>query len=215
MASLELDPSSGRYRVRFRYAGQAFKRSLRTKRQRVANAAFGQVEQTLRLLELGMVSVPAGVEPGRFIVSGARLRKALQPESPVRTVGDLFRVYEAELPAGAKEQRTLEGERLHFKHLGRHLKPTTRVETINHAVMQRYIERRSTDKYRGRSTGPDTIKKEVSTLRMVWNWARAQGYLDGPPPVDRLLYSKRDERPPFLPMADIRRRVDQSGLSKK
>jgi hypothetical protein len=51
MASLELDPASGRYRVRFRYEGQAFKRSLRTKHQRVALATLGQVEETLRLLE--------------------------------------------------------------------------------------------------------------------------------------------------------------------
>jgi hypothetical protein len=34
MASLELDPASGRYRVRFRFEGREYKRSLRTKQQR-------------------------------------------------------------------------------------------------------------------------------------------------------------------------------------
>lgn|GEM_PF-5184489 len=59
MASLELDPESGRYRVRFRYHGQPFKRSLRTKSKRVAQASLGQVEETLRLLELGLTEILA------------------------------------------------------------------------------------------------------------------------------------------------------------
>jgi len=43
MASLELDPASGRFRVRFRYSGQSYKRSLRTKQRRVAMASLGQI----------------------------------------------------------------------------------------------------------------------------------------------------------------------------
>jgi len=33
MASLELDPLSGNYRIRFRYHGQPYKRSLHTKKR--------------------------------------------------------------------------------------------------------------------------------------------------------------------------------------
>lgn len=133
MASLELDPASGRYRARFRYDGQAYKRSLHTKQRRVAMATLGQVEETLRLLALGMTELPPKVEAGDFIISGARSRREKLPHSPVRTLSDLFRIYQEELPAGAKEERTLEGERLHFKHLLRHLKPTTKTATLtNH-----------------------------------------------------------------------------------
>ncbi len=56
MASLELDPASGRYRVRFRYKDQAYKRSLHTKQRCVAMATLGQVEETLRLLNLARIS---------------------------------------------------------------------------------------------------------------------------------------------------------------
>lgn len=191
MASLELDPTSGRYRVRFRYAGQEFKRSVRTKRKRVAMASLGQVEETLRLLEFGITEVPPETEPGDFIVSGARSRRKKRPQSPVPTLAKLFSVYENELPEGSKEDQTLEGERIHFKHLLRHLKPTTKTAALATGDMQRYVEKRSKDKYRNQLVGPETIKKEITTLRLVWNWAKKQGYLDTPPPVDGLIFPKR------------------------
>lgn len=106
MASLELDPASGRYRMCFRYAGRTSKRSLRTKHRRIATAALGQVEETLRLLQLGMSKLPTDVDPGAFIVSGGRCRHAQRPRSPVETLSDLFRVYQEQLPAGAKEAKT-------------------------------------------------------------------------------------------------------------
>lgn len=215
MATLELDPLSGRFRVRFRYEGQEFKRSLYTKHHRVALASLGQVEETLRLLKLGMAEVPPKVEVGAFIVSGARLRREKMPQSPVRTLSDLFRIYQEELPPGAKEERTLEGERLHIKHLLRHLKPKTKMASITASAVQKYVGNRSKDKYRGRFIGPDTIKKEISTLRLVWNWAKTQGYLTAPPPVDQIIYAKRDEKPPFMTMAEIQKLVEGRTLSKE
>ncbi len=70
MASLELDPASGRYRVRFRYGDREYKRSLRTKSRPVAHAALGQVEEALRMLAIGLVELPSDVDEGTFIVSG-------------------------------------------------------------------------------------------------------------------------------------------------
>jgi hypothetical protein len=93
MAALELDPVSGYYRVRFRWGGRAFKRSLRTKRERQALASLGQVEETLRLLKLGMAEIPPRVDEGVFIVAGARVRREKLPRSPVRTLANLFDVY--------------------------------------------------------------------------------------------------------------------------
>ena len=216
MASLELDPASGRYRVRFRYAGREFKRSARTKHRRVASSVLGQVEETLRLLRLGMAEVPEKVDVGDFIVSGARTRRErAAPSTRVRTLADLFRVYQQELPTGAKESRTLEGEKLHFKHLLRHLKSSSRLDSLSSGDVQRYVEKRIGDSYRGKPTGPDTIRKEISTLRLVWNWARAQGHVDEAPPTDRVVYPKRDEKPPFMTMEEIVRIVDRGDLDEK
>lgn len=215
MASLELDPASGRYRVRFRYGGQPYKRSLRTKQRRVAMGTLAQVEESLRLLRLGMTELPPRVEPGDFIVSGARSRREMLPQSPARTLADLFSIYQKELPPGAKEKRTLEGELLHTKHLLRHLKPKTRTATLSAGAVQKYVELRSKDKYRGKHVGPETIKKEISTFRLVWNWAKKQGYLDRPAPVDQLIFPKRNEKPPFMTMGEIERLVERTGISGK
>jgi hypothetical protein len=43
--------------------------------------------------------------------------------------------------------------------------------------MQAYIDRRLREKYRGKPTGPVTVKKEVATFRLIWNWAATQGHL--------------------------------------
>lgn len=213
MASLELDPASGRYRVRFRYGGQEFKRSLRTKSRRVADASLGQVEEVLRMLEIGLTELPPGVDEGTFIVSGARVRKEKQRRSAIQTLEDLLKVYQEELPTGSKEARTLEGEKLHFKHLLRHIKPKTKLAAIKASSIQKYVELRSKDKFRGRFISPDTIKKELTTLRLVWNWAKRQEHVDSSPPIDRVLYPKRDEKPPFLTIPEIQRILDR-GVSK-
>lgn len=215
MASLQLDNASGRYRIRFYFGGQEFKRSLRTKNKRIAMASLGQVEDTLRLLELGLTELSESVEPGVFIVSGARLRREKTPRSPVQTLDDLFRVYQAELPSGAKEELTLKGERLHFRHLLRHLKPTTRIAAIKPNSIQRYVELRSKDQFRGRFISPDTIKKEITTLRLVWNWAKKQGYVQNDSPIADVIYPKRDEKPPFMTIPEIQRIIDRGGVSKK
>ena len=210
MASLEIDPASGRYRVRFRYQGREYKRSLRTQQQHVALSTLGQVEETLRLLQLGLADLPPTVDPGDFIVSGARSRRERLPQSPVKKLADLFQIYQQELPPGAKEERTLEGERLHFKHLLRHLKSRTLVATISAGTIQQYVEQRSQDTFRKRRVGPETIKKEITTFRLVWNWARKQGYLDRPAPTERVVYPKRDEKPPFMTREEIRRKIERT-----
>ncbi|MCG8584592.1 MAG: hypothetical protein MI757_07770, partial [Pirellulales bacterium] len=47
------------------------------------------------------------------------------------------------------------------------------------ADLQDYVDRRSKEKgNRGRTVSPATIKKELTTLRLMWNWARNAGHFD-------------------------------------
>ena len=102
------------------------------------------------------------------------------------------------MPEGAKAQTTRKTEETHISHLSRHLKPSRLAQTVTTADMQVYIDRRLRDKYRGKATGPITVKKEVATFRLIWNWAVAQGYLAGPAPTKGLKYPKVEEKPPFM-----------------
>ena len=106
MASLELDKASGRYRVRFRHAGGAFKRSLKTSDRREAKAVLGRVEETIRLLERGRLDLPSDSDPGLFILSDGKLNgKAVAPKG--YSLAGLVRLYLQSLPEGAKAHSTL------------------------------------------------------------------------------------------------------------
>lgn len=74
---------------------------------------------------------------------------------------------------------------------------------------------RAKDKHHGEFIGPDTIKKEITTFRLIWNWAKRQGYLNSPAPVENIIYPKRDEKPPFVTMAEIERKLKRGRWSKK
>jgi len=56
MASLE--KRKGSYRVVFRYAGKKFSTSLKTKSRTAATASVARLEDNLRRLELGTLSLP-------------------------------------------------------------------------------------------------------------------------------------------------------------
>lgn len=206
VASIIQDPESGVYYVRFRFAGQQFKRSLRTRLEGAAAAALSRIEETIGLLERGRLDMPPGTDIGTYIISdGKRTRK---PEKPkMTTLDDLFRRYVAELPSGTKEESTRAGEDIHIKHLKRHLKASRNVHSLTPADLQTYIARRSKDVWNEKPIQPETIKKEITTFRLIWNWAVDHGYLKSAAPTKGLKYPKQDEKFPFMTWDEIERIV--------
>jgi hypothetical protein len=172
MAHIRRDKKSGNFFIRFRVGGLAFNRSLKTDIRREASAVCGRVEETMLLLERGRIEMPHNADPAEFILSdGKRLGKPVR--SKVRTLSDLFRVYNAELPEGAKEENTLIGERRHQRYFKKFLRASSIVQSLSVADIQRYVSLRSSDRCNGEPISPETIKKELATFRLIWNWARA------------------------------------------
>jgi len=214
MATTEYDPTSGFYRIRFRYAGRTFKRSLKTNDPRIARSICGRVEETLALILRGRLEVPDDAEPGEFILSdGKRTKKAEMPV--VRTLAQLFDLYSDSVPAGAKEANTLEGEKRHMRHIKRHLRSSSIAQSISTADLQRYVALRSKDQWNGQPIQPDTIKKELTTFRLIWNWAVHHGHLKGTISLRRVQLPLRPERPPFMTFAEIRRRLGREKCSEQ
>ena len=212
MSSLEQDTKSGRYRLRFRYGGTAYKRSLKTKDKRHAELVLARVEETIGLLERGRLELPPDADPGTFILTDGKLRE--KPKAPkVRTLGDLFRIYRERLPEGAKEPTTLKTEETYIGHLLRHLGTSKAVRTVTASDLQGYVERRLQDRYREKPIRPDTVKKEVATFRLVWNWGVTQGFVAGPAPVRGIVYPKTDQKPPFMTSDEIGRIINRGGLT--
>ena len=72
MASLEYDRISEQFRVRFRFEGCEYKRSLKTGDRKVARGLMGRVEYTLQLIERGELAVPQNADPATFIVTARK-----------------------------------------------------------------------------------------------------------------------------------------------
>ena len=158
--------------------------------------------------------MPADADPGTFILSDGKTIGKPSP-SLVRTLGDLFRVYQGNLPTGAKEDTTLRGEKQHIKHLLRHLGTNKIVQTVKVADVQGYVKKRLKDSWREKMIRPDTIEKELTTLRLIWNWAVNQGYLKGPAPIKGVKLPKRNEKPPFMTREEIEKVIKRGGLTAK
>ncbi len=214
VAYLELDPLSQHYRVRFRYAGKQYKRSLRTTDSREARGLKGRVEETILLLERGRLEMPEGADPATFILSDGKLAKK-QTTSAVNTIGELFRLYDERLPEGVKEPTTRATEITHQAHLLKHLKTRTVLKTLTPADMQDFASKRLQDKWRKKRIGPETVKKELATFRMIWNWAVNQEIIEGRAPVRGIQFPKQDEKPPFMTLADAERILKQGSFSKQ
>ncbi len=137
MPSLFLDKQSGNYHARFRFQGISFKRSLKTKRQSEASGAIIRIKETIGMLERGLIQVPCGTDSSDFVLSDGKA--SMSRKATALRLSNLFETYNASVPAGAKEESTLKGERTHQKHLLRHLGVHTVVTSVTNARLQQYI----------------------------------------------------------------------------
>ena len=63
MSSLQKDPS-GNYHICFRFAKKRFKRSLKTKSKKRADAIASQLDERLWLVGAGHLEIPPNVDTG-------------------------------------------------------------------------------------------------------------------------------------------------------
>ena len=214
MASLQRDPDSGRYRIRFYHGDREYKRSIKTKDERVALSILGRVEETLRLVEQGRIDIPEDADIGAFILADGKPAKKRETER-IATLGDLFECRQEMLPPDSKEANTLSTERIHFAHLGRVLGRKTPLRTLSVTDLQRYVNARYGDSWRGKPIRTVTIKKEIDTLRAVWNWASHMGLVKEVPSFRGLTYSKTDVPLTFRTWDEIERTIGRGGLNQR
>ena len=215
MASLEFDPVAKRFRIRFRYNGGTYKRSLKTSNRKDAQAVVERVEETIRLLERGRLEMPSNADPATFILSDGKRISATDESSKARTLGSLFKTYRDSLPPGAKEASTLKAEDRHIKHLKRHLGTNCIVQNVTLNQMQGYVGQRLAESWRRKPIGPETIQRELSTFRYVWHWGVRHGHLKGICPIKGISLPKTDEQPPFMAWEEIVGAIDRGSLTRR
>ena len=209
-----LEQRNGRYRVVFRFAGEKFSRSLKTKNGDNAECSLARLKDNLRRAELGHLVVPEGADVAAFLLSDGRA-VAKPILSKVRTLKQLLDAYMATLPPGSIEQSTRQGMDIHIAHLRRVLGDGLIVAGIGTADLQRFVDARALAAgRRGRTLSAATIKKELITLRTAWNWARHAGVFKAAFPLKGVKFPKTQEKPPFQTWAEIERQIKHGGLSE-
>ena len=65
-----LENRNGNYRIKFRFEGKQFSRSLKTSNGAQAQLAKGQIERNLELVSLGLLEVPDDCDVFGFFLTG-------------------------------------------------------------------------------------------------------------------------------------------------
>src|SRR3954469_25045751 len=80
MAWLEQHPTSGRFKICFRWGGRQFKKTVKTTDRREAEAIVRRVDENLGLAERGRFEVPPDADVATFFVSDGKLGDKPRPE---------------------------------------------------------------------------------------------------------------------------------------
>ena len=211
MASLQQDPS-GNFHICFRFARRRFKRSLKTANKRKADAACTRLDENIRLVDSGRLSLPQDADVATFLLSDGKLDAKPNILSTIR-LGKLYSAYQQALPEGALENRTLATIKLHMRHVERILGGNKPLSELQASDLQHYVTTRSTEPGQNGSVSAVTIRKEVATLGTLWNWASTRGLVSSLFPRNGLLFPKHQEKVPFQTRKQIERQIKRDGLS--
>ncbi len=213
MASLE--QRNGTYRVVFRHGGQKYSRSLKTQNKRAAELSLAQLEDNLRRVELGTLTIAADADvPSVLLSSGKATNRIVAPKRYL--LGKILDDYVDSIPDDAIESKTRDMIRIHTKHLKRLLGVRTAPVSMTLEKLQQYVNERSQEPgIRGRRISPVTVRKELTTLHAAWTWAIESGMVSNPLPAKRRLrYGKEDEKLPFKTWTEIERIIKRGELSE-
>jgi integrase len=194
--------------VRVRYLGKEYKKSLKVRDPKEAEAARRLVEVTIHRLLTGQVQVPAGVDPGDFIVSGGTKTKANAPRTPDLSIGQAIDEYlAAQRTYLAPSTHYLFG--IHLGHWRRHLGTAVKrpVGAVTSTALETYL--------RGRvaAASETTAAKERRTLIHLFRWLVARQHLPSSPAADLPVLKAEGERPPFRTVAGVEAIIRRGGLA--
>ena len=148
---------SGSFRILFRHGGRQHAFTIGGVSQAEANAKAAHVDYLLMRLRQVLIELPDGVDVVSFVEQDGRAvarregRVAAGVGEPRDAPGPLSRD-----PRRAQEQKTLYTRQLHFRHFARILGERLSLSELNHATLQHYVNRRSTD-----GVSPTTIRTEL------------------------------------------------------
>ncbi len=205
---------NGPYHLGFRFAGERYKPSLETTDKEEAEARRQRLEESIRLVKSGRLTLPDDADVSDFLLSDGKLNGKPRPKAKLQTLRQFKEAFLDSIPQGSLEENTLDGMDIHFTHLFRVFGKSRLLRTLTLEILQDYVDTRSKDDgLRGKKLSPATIKKELTTLRTLWNWAKNAEYFHRAFPSRGLRYPKSAEKPPFQTWAEITRKIEAYKIS--
>ena len=218
MASCDFNPKTGKARLFFRFGGQQFNKTMPFGSDREARRVCALVEETIQDLERGKLVMPPDADAVAFLVSGGKLvnrpravSDSFQEPQKAPALKRVLDTYAETLTPGSKEANSIETEAVHRRHFVRLLGEDAGFEALGLDVIQGYVDRRARE-----GVGRETIRKELSTLRVIWGWAFKRGHIATAAAwrMADLTLPKSDERPQFQTWDQITRKIERGGLPK-
>jgi integrase len=198
-----LGKKNGVYLARFRHDGREYKKSLKTSDRKAA-------EDALHRLSINTLTVPPGVDPGDFIVSGGTLTAPSRQAKPrvIPTLAAAAQEYLGNLGRLAESHRYTIG--VHLRNLQKKLprkadRPIGRVERrdLEGFIQARLKERSCT-----------TVSKERETVAQFFAWAAANDYVAASPAAELTKVKPAGDLPAFRTVAEIEAVIRRGGLTK-
>lgn len=209
-----LERRGKRFRVVFRFQDQRFLAVLKTTDVKEAEACRGRVEENLRLVERGRLTVPDGADLGLFLLSDGKLEQPVALARSVR-LAEMFDTYRTQFTAGAKEAITREMENVHLNHLARLIGGETSVTAVTAGTVQQFVDARSRELHQGHPVKPKTVRKAVATLRFVWNWSHRRGDVPTKFPDVDLFFPKEKQPEPFRTYDQVQAILARGGIDRR
>ena len=215
LAWLELHPTSGHFKICFRWGGKKKRKSLPVTDPKAAQAILLRFEENVALLERGRLELPATGDIMTFLLSGWQARILTQAhrqcsQNAPRNRGPLpgcsrQRIGRSEFPRNVSHASQPRSSKIRRRVLGQDLVA---------ADLQDYLDTRIRRK--GKKSVPlssVTLRKELASFRACFNWAVQTGLLTGSFSNRGLRFPKGEDKRPFLTWEEIDRRVGRGGLS--
>ena len=171
-----LENRNGKYRIKFRFEGRQYARSLKTSSQQKADLAKGQIERNLELVSLGLLQVPEDCDVFDFFLTGkveekpaaeARAKANRKKGNAGLSIERLFKIYFDAFLKESIEENSYGMLQTHRNNLERILGKRTKVATFGTGDIQKYVDKRAKEPGRRGKVKPVTIRKEVTTLGSV------------------------------------------------
>ncbi len=220
MASIE--QRNGIFRIVFRFQGRRFSQSLGTNDEAAAVGIKTAVEQRIKLIKSKLLPGPSvGEDVVEFLMHGKSqpdktgiIEKAQQKAEI--SFGGICKRYFDNFLRSSVEDASFQTLELHRRHLLRHIGADKKARAVNARVSQKYINLRSKDPgIRGGCVSPATIKKEITTLKTIFRWAKDEELIESEFSTKGLRFPKGKEKPPFQTMEEIRRKIECGGLAEQ